>query len=184
MKDYLISMKNYLKLNWYKYTSWTRLKINDHDFKELLFNHEHKNTPQAIQGQWQAYGQMRAARTTGRFAVLTTGIFGLGLWAFQQLVSTQKKELDKQEKEVKKDQDVVAFLKLENEKHQEMIQKAEEIIKKIDLFPSETEKKYYSQFEQFKKQKENEYNQKMANSNVLRQENDENISKKNIKMKK
>lgn len=51
-------------------------------------------SPQAMQGRWQAYGQMRAARIAGRFALLTTGVLGLGLWGFQQMLSWQKRELD------------------------------------------------------------------------------------------
>jgi hypothetical protein len=53
------------------------------------------DAPQAIQGRWQAYGQMRAAKTTGGFALFTTGIFGLGLWGYQQTLSRERKELDK-----------------------------------------------------------------------------------------
>src|SRR5689334_16191980 len=84
-----------LKQRWYQLTSSFRLKVNDHDFKNLLFNHPENKSPQAIQGKWQAYGQMRAARTLGRFAVFGTGVAGVMLWIYQQNLTSQSRALRK-----------------------------------------------------------------------------------------
>lgn len=88
---------NWMKPKWYNWTHSVRIKAHDADFlKDLLLNEESlklgEKQAQTMQGRWQAYGQMRAARTTGRFAVLTTGVLGFGLWAYQQTLSQQKKE--------------------------------------------------------------------------------------------
>jgi len=52
-----------------------------------------KTPPQAIQGMWQAYGYMRAARTRGRFALFATGIIGTGLMLYRFQLSSQEKEI-------------------------------------------------------------------------------------------
>lgn len=87
---------------WYKKTSFSRLKVEEHDFKKGLCGHKERNSPQAIQGMWQAYGQMRAARTLARGTIFAGGIFGCGLWVYQQTLSTQKKNIDSKEDELKK----------------------------------------------------------------------------------
>lgn len=57
-------------------------------------------SPQAMQGRWQAYGQIRAARITGRCAVLATGVVGTGLWLYQQKISGQARQLIKQSEQL------------------------------------------------------------------------------------
>lgn len=54
-----------------------------------------------LQGMWQAYGQIRAAKTTGRYAVLATGVAGIGLWGYQQMLSRQKVAIEAERDAVK-----------------------------------------------------------------------------------
>ena len=79
---------------WYSSTSWLRVKIEENDFKNMLLNHKEASSPQAIQGKWQAYGQMRAARTTARGAIIATGVFGVGLFFYQKMLDQQKEEFN------------------------------------------------------------------------------------------
>ena len=84
---------------WQRYTSPFRVKVDENDFKSLLLNHKEALSPQALQGKWQAYGQIRAARITACGAVFATGGLGVGLFFYQKSLSKQEKELDKKEKQ-------------------------------------------------------------------------------------
>lgn len=87
---------------WYSLTSWSRIKVEENDFKNILLNHKEASSPQAIQGKWQAYGQMRAARTTMRGTIISTGVLGVGLFFYQKLLSRQEEELNEKEKRFSK----------------------------------------------------------------------------------
>jgi hypothetical protein len=97
--------KDTLKDKWYKFTSVFRLKVHEEDFKELLLNHKEKLSPQAIQGKWQAYGQMRAGRTTARAVIMATGVGGGLLWIYQQTLSGQIKKIQETAEDVSKERD-------------------------------------------------------------------------------
>ena len=43
-------------------------------FDQALFTHKEYNSPQSVQGMWQAYGQMNAARISGRYTLAATGM--------------------------------------------------------------------------------------------------------------
>lgn len=86
---------------WHTATRSFRLKIRGNDdFADTLLNHREKDTVQAVQGMWQAYGQMRAARTLARGAVAATGVGGVGLWIYQQTLSQQRKKIEDLQKEL------------------------------------------------------------------------------------
>lgn len=86
---------------WHKGTSSFRLKTKgNQDFSELLLTHPESNSPQAIQGMWQGYGQMRAARILGRSTIVATGLIGVGLWRYQQELKKEKKILEERTIEV------------------------------------------------------------------------------------
>lgn len=74
----------------------------DKGIRDALLNHKENCSPQAVQGMWQAYGQIRAARLTRRGVLCATGIFGTGLYIFQQYLSMQAKELQNREDAFKK----------------------------------------------------------------------------------
>jgi hypothetical protein len=79
---------------WHKSTSLFRLKLgHEKDFSEILLSHPQRESAQAIQGMWQGYGQMRAARIIGRSTIIATGLIGGGLWRYQQILKTEKNEL-------------------------------------------------------------------------------------------
>lgn len=111
IEHHLVSRANPSKWysKWYKRTSFLRVKIEENAFKDILLNHPEASSAQALQGKWQAYGQMRAARTVARGAVLTTGVLGAILWIYQRYLSKQAEEIDKitkQKEEVLKKIDI------------------------------------------------------------------------------
>lgn len=73
------------------------------ELRALLLDPKTKETcqPQVLQGMWQAYGQMRSARTRGQFAVLATGIIGLGLFAYRLFLDEKNKELRENQAKLK-----------------------------------------------------------------------------------
>lgn len=91
---------------------WFKLKREQQQFYETVLSREAdltKYPPQILQGMWQAYGQMRAARTLAGGAIVTTGILGLGLWVFQQSLSRQKSLLNQSQIELhEKEQALIA----------------------------------------------------------------------------
>src|SRR5205085_6660287 len=50
----------------------------------------------------QAFGQIKAAQTTAKGAVLSTGVLGGGLLYYQMYLNDQKKTIDDQKKELEK----------------------------------------------------------------------------------
>ncbi|GEM_PF-6613491 len=56
--------------------------------------------PQELQGLWQAYGQVRAAGVTGRFALLATAVAGVGLWGYQQALNRKQQAINRQKEEL------------------------------------------------------------------------------------
>jgi hypothetical protein len=54
------------------------------------------SSPQAIQGMWQAYGQMRAARTTAGGAILASGLFAGGVFGYNKYMERKLKDTEKE----------------------------------------------------------------------------------------
>jgi PDZ domain-containing secreted protein len=68
----------------------------------MLVVHPGRESANAAQGAWQAYGQMRAARTLGRYTLLTSGVLGAWLAAYQSTLSKQDEKLADKESQLKK----------------------------------------------------------------------------------
>lgn len=99
---------------WRRQSNFLRLKVHEdqsggpkmHDMGRLLLKEMSSETstpPQVLQGMWQAYGQMRAARTTARATIIATGILGAGLFAYQQKLKEKAEEKTKELEEREKD---------------------------------------------------------------------------------
>jgi hypothetical protein len=128
-----------LKHLWYKNSSWTRLKVEENDFRTILLKHAHQSSPQAIQGMWQAYGQMRAARTTAKGAIIATGVLGAGLLLYQKLLSRQEKDLKAQKNDLIKREKMV---KDREDISQEFFLSYRTIAAKFELADGEIKKTY------------------------------------------
>lgn len=89
----------WIKNKWYEYTALFRVKVDEHDVKNILLNHKEASSPQALQGKWQAYGQMRAARTLARGSIFATGVIGSITYLYVQ--SQNKKTIKLKENEAK-----------------------------------------------------------------------------------
>lgn len=70
---------------------WQSIPIKESNNLKFLNGHRESHSPQALQGMWQAYGQVRAARTQAFGAILTAGVLGGMLSLFQQHLSRQAK---------------------------------------------------------------------------------------------
>lgn len=86
------------KHRWYRCTSFFRLKIDGHDIKNILLNHKEAASPQALQGKWQAYGQMRAARTITRSSIFATSVVSAVTAIFVSNQSSKTIKLNEREK--------------------------------------------------------------------------------------
>lgn len=109
---------------WRRQSNFLRLKVHEdqpsgpkmHDMGRLLLKEMSSETsapPQVLQGMWQAYGQMRAARTTARGAILATGLAGAGFFLYQKKLNKLESELDAKKAEVEEKNDTLK--ELENE---------------------------------------------------------------------
>lgn len=100
---------------WHELTTAFRLKIQyNEDFaKQLRRNPSAELSPQEKQGMWQAFGQMRAARTLARGTVLATGILGTAVWLQQRALKEKEKKLEKDTVELNKA--IVEALKIQDE---------------------------------------------------------------------
>jgi hypothetical protein len=50
------------------------------------------SSPQAIQGMWQAYGQMRAARITAGGAIVASGVFAGSVFSYNKYMENNLKD--------------------------------------------------------------------------------------------
>jgi DNA-directed RNA polymerase subunit M/transcription elongation factor TFIIS len=98
------------KFSW-RNSPWSKLKREHQDFYKIALEHKEKLSPQAIQGMWQAYGQMRAARTIAFGAVVTTGVLGAALWLYQQVLGKKQRDLSKTENELNESKNKFESLK-------------------------------------------------------------------------
>ncbi len=120
--------REYLSSVWKNRTAFCRVKGTEWNIRQSLLRIDHDKMPQSpqeIQGMWQAYGQIRAARVTARGAVIATGFIGTGLWAYQQKVQQGVKELVKEQETLSEEQGEFA------EKRGELVKKQEEQTKEM-----------------------------------------------------
>lgn len=116
--------------------------LDENGFKELLINQrelhpgqqiptQHHISPQAMQGRWQAYGQIRAARIAGRSAILATGLFGAAMTIYWTTVKDNASKLaDEVEEKTKiiatKEQELYKRESKFNSKVKEIMQRVSE----------------------------------------------------------
>lgn len=104
LSKYLIkafSFRHFVGAKWHTVTRPFRLKMRgSEDFSHILMERSLTDSPQVTQGMWQAYGQMRAARTLARGTIAATGVAGVALWLYQQTLSQQKRTIEEQQKKL------------------------------------------------------------------------------------
>lgn len=100
-----------LKLKTSQYYSRLTSRVNEETRLKKILNEYHsvecksseapatKTPPQAIQGMWQAYGSMHAAKTRGWFGIAATGVIGTELFLYRLILSDQKKEIKLKQQE-------------------------------------------------------------------------------------
>lgn len=117
-----------------QYLPWSKLNKEQEAFYKSIFEHKEQQSPQAVQGMWQAYGQMRAAKIIGTATVFSVGFAGVILRFYHQFLSRHENELlDKknkilqQEKELKKqkDENLLQAKELEKQKNENLLQAKE-----------------------------------------------------------
>lgn len=103
------------------------LKIEGTHFKKILLSPNENLSPQAIQGMWQAYGQMRAGRTTMLGTIIASGFVAAGLAYYQRSLSEQAEKLKLIQDEIDKN-------RLELEERKKEVSKREETANKVYSF--------------------------------------------------
>lgn len=151
-------------MTWHAMTPFFRLKIQRNvDFAEQLLNPKKELSPQEKQGMWQAYGQMRAARTLARGTVLATGILGTTIWLQQQSLKKQEKTLEKNKIETIKFLQELMKLKQEAEQKNQKVAQAQQNartqIEQLTYYQTEL-KKQIDKFTTLKEDFRNEYTEK------------------------
>lgn len=73
-----------------------RVRIGNEDFERLLLAHEKQKEAQAVQGMWQAYGQMRAARTIASATLCAGMMAAFGYYFSNYFLDQKKRELEKE----------------------------------------------------------------------------------------
>lgn len=87
-----------------------------------------KTPPQAIQGMWQAYGSMHAAKTRGWFGIAATGVIGTGLFLYRLILSDQKKEIKLKQQENKTLEEKNKISEIQLKEKEENLQDREKIL--------------------------------------------------------
>lgn len=87
-----------------------------------------KTPPQAIQGMWQAYGSIHAAKTRGWFGIAATGVIGTGLFLYRLILSDQKKEIKLKQQENKALEEKNKIFEIQLKEKEDNLQDREKIL--------------------------------------------------------
>lgn len=100
-----------------------------------------KTPPEAIQGMWEAYGTIYAAKTRGWFDIAAAGVIGTGLVLYSLILSDQKKELKIIQEELTRLQEKNKAFEREIKENEEQFQVREKsVIKSSDYIRKDVER--------------------------------------------
>lgn len=72
--------------------------MNEKEIKNRL--KENSASPEAVQGMWQAYSGIKAAKIRGRYLLLASGVVSMGIFGYQAYFSKEAKKINDEKAEL------------------------------------------------------------------------------------